>query len=76
MTIPLYGSGEYIRDYIYIDDVINALLLTSIVDYKEIRKSSRDIVFNVSSGNGTFVKTIFKLIAKEVEKITERKNKH
>ena len=68
-TIPLYGSGDYIRDYVYIDDVINALLLTSIVDYKEIRKSS-EIVFNVSSGKGTYIKTIFKLIAKEVEKIT------
>ena len=39
--IPLYGSGEYIRDYVYIDDVINALLLTSIVDYKEIRKKPK-----------------------------------
>ena len=68
-TIPLYGSGDYIRDYVYIDDVINALLLTSIVDYKEIRKSS-EIVFNVSSGKGTYIKTIFNLIAKEVEKIT------
>ena len=70
--IPLYGSGEYIRDYVYIDDVINALLLISVKDYKEIRKSL-NIVFNVSSGNGTFVKTIFKLIAKEVEKITNAK---
>ena len=68
-TIPLCGSGNYVRDYIYIDDVINALLLTSIIDYKEIRKSS-EIVFNVSSGKGTYIKTIFKLIAKEVEKIT------
>ena len=68
-TIPLYGSGDYIRDYVYIDDVINALLLTSIVDYKEICKSS-EIVFNVASGKGTYIKTIFNLIAKEVEKIT------
>jgi UDP-glucose 4-epimerase len=70
--IPLYGSGEYIRDYVYIDDVINALLMISVINYKEIRKNL-NIVFNVSSGNGTFVKTIFKLIAKEVEKITNEK---
>jgi UDP-glucose 4-epimerase len=69
-TISIYGSGEYIRDYVYIDDVISAILITSIMDYKEIRKSSK-IVFNVSSGKGTHVKTVFNLIAKEVEKITK-----
>jgi UDP-glucose 4-epimerase len=68
-TIPLYGSGNYIRDYVYIDDVIDALLLTSIVNYTKIRKNS-EIVFNVSSGKGTYVKTAFYLIAKEVGKIT------
>jgi UDP-glucose 4-epimerase len=70
-TIPLYGSGNYIRDYVYIDDVISALLLTSIVNYTKIRKNS-EIVFNVSSGKGTYVKTVFYLIAKEVEIITSK----
>ena len=68
-TISLYGSGKYIRDYVYIDDVISAILLTSIVNYNEIRKST-EMIFNVSSGKGTYVKTAFNLIAKEVEKIT------
>jgi UDP-glucose 4-epimerase len=70
-TIPLYGSGNYIRDYVFIDDVISALLLASIVNYTQIRKNSQ-IVFNVSSGKGTYVKTAFYLIAKEVEKITSK----
>jgi UDP-glucose 4-epimerase len=70
--ISLYDSGNYIRDYVYIDDVISALLLTSIVNYKQILKNS-EIVFNVSSGKGTYVKTAFYLIAKEVEKITKKK---
>ena len=70
-TIPLYGSGNYIRDYVYIDDVISALLLSSVVNYTQIRKNS-EIVFNVSSGKGTYVKTAFYLIAKEVEKITNK----
>ena len=45
-------------------------IYTSIIfNYKEIRQSS-EIVFNVSSGKGTHVKTVFSMIAKEVEKIT------
>jgi len=67
--IPMYGAGNYIRDYIYIDDVVNAFLLSSIFNYEEIRQSS-EIVFNVSSGKGTHVKTVFNMISKEVEKIT------
>ena len=45
--ISMYGAGNYIRDYIYIDDVVNAFLLSSILNYKEIRQSS-EIVFNVT----------------------------
>jgi UDP-glucose 4-epimerase len=67
--ILLYGSGNYIRDYVYINDVVNALLIVSVLSYKEIRKSSA-LVFNVSSGKGTSIKTAFNLIAKKVEKIT------
>ena len=67
--IPIYGAGNYIRDYVYIDDVVKAFLLSSVFNYKEIRQSS-EIVFNVSSGKGTHVKTVFSMIAKEVEKIT------
>jgi nucleoside-diphosphate-sugar epimerase len=68
-TIPLYGSGDYIRDYVYIDDVISALLCASVVSYKKIHQNS-GLAFNVSSGKGIYVKTVFQMIAKEVEKIT------
>jgi UDP-glucose 4-epimerase len=68
-TIPLYGSGDYIRDYVYIDDVISSLLCASVVSYKKIHQNL-GLAFNVSSGKGVYVKTVFQMIAKEVEKIT------
>lgn len=66
-NLQVYGSGEYIRDYIYIDDVVNAFLYGGILDYDEIRKEN-EIVLNVSSGKGTSIKKAFKLIGLEVER--------
>ena len=68
-AISIYGSGKYIRDYIYIDDVVRALINISIVNYSEILKNSKSVL-NVSSGIGTYIKTVFNLIAEEVGKIT------
>ena len=65
----VYGSGNYIRDYIYIDDVVSAFLYASIIDYDDIRKES-EIIFNVASGRGVSVKSVFNLISNEVQKIT------
>ena len=67
--ISLYGSGKYIRDYIYIDDVVKALINVSVVNYSVIRQNSK-AVLNVSSGRGVQIKTVFNLITKEVGKIT------
>jgi nucleoside-diphosphate-sugar epimerase len=67
--ITLYGSGKCIRDYIYIDDVVSALVQISSVKYSEILKNSKTVL-NVSSGRGTQIKTVFNLIAKEVGKIS------
>ena len=72
--VSLYGSGNYLRDYVYIDDVVNALLLSSVANYAGIRKSSR-IAFNVSTGVGTYLKTVFEMIIKEVEGYTGKKLK-
>ena len=67
--IRIYGSGNYIRDYIYIDDVVKAFLYASVLDYSEIKKNS-EIIFNVASGIGTPIKNVFGLIADKIEKIT------
>ncbi len=70
--LQVYGGGEYIRDYIYIDDVISAFLKVSVMNYEEIRKENQ-IIFNVSSGIGTSIKDVFNLISREVEKKTGKK---
>jgi UDP-glucose 4-epimerase len=60
-TINAYGGGDYLRDYIYIDDVVDAFLCACISD-------SSDTVINVASGVGTTVKEVFQMISDEVEK--------
>jgi UDP-glucose 4-epimerase len=60
-TINAYGGGDYLRDYIYIDDVVDAFLYVCISD-------SPDTVINVASGVGTTVKEVFQMISDEVEK--------
>ena len=68
-TISLYGSGNYTRDYVYIDDVVMALINVSVISYSEILKNSTSVL-NVSSGRGTNIRTAFNLILEEVQKIT------
>jgi len=67
--LQIYGSGEYLRDYIYIDDVVNAFLYASVMNYDTLLDRN-DITLNVASGKGSSVKDVFSLISHEVEKIT------
>ena len=53
-AIKIYGQGETIRDYIYIDDVIKALILAA-------EKSGSSIV-NISSGVGKSVSEIIEAV--------------
>ena len=62
-NIQIYGYGNNIRDYVYIDDVVDAFLHASIID-------SAENIFNVASGVGTKLKQVFRLISLEVEKHT------
>ena len=68
-NLHIYGNGEYLRDYIYIDDVVNALLHASVMNYN-ILLNRNNITLNVASGKGVSVIEVFKLISNEVEKIT------
>jgi len=68
-NLQIYGNGEYLRDYIYIDDVVNAFLHASVMNYDTFL-DRKDIILNVASGKGTSVKKAFSLISDEVEKIT------
>lgn len=46
-TITLFGDGSQRRDYLYIDDLIEALLLAASVP------QSRDRIYNIGDGHGT-----------------------
>jgi len=67
--LHIYGNGEYLRDYIYIDDAVNAFLCASVMNYEALLDRN-DITLNVASGKGSSVKEVFSLISHEVEKIT------
>ena len=67
--ITIYGEGDYIRDYIYIDDVVSAFINTAITD-NTIGK-----VLNVTSGVGHTIKDAFSLVSDHVAKLTGKKVK-
>jgi nucleoside-diphosphate-sugar epimerase len=56
----IYGDGNYLRDYIYIDDVVNAFILAGFSE--EIQSG----IFNVSSGVSISVGDVFKLVVNKV----------
>ena len=59
-TINTYGGGDYLRDYIFIDDVVKAFLCVGI-------SYSPHTTLNVASGIGTTVKEVFQMVLDEVE---------
>ena len=50
-TFTLYGDGEQVRDFVYIDDVINALLLLTRGD----KAAEAHGVYNIAAGKKTSV---------------------
>lgn len=59
-TIKIFGEGNQIRDYIYIDDLIDGILLSSTLD------ESNGEIFNLGSGRGTSFKNMIYEIIKLV----------
>ena len=45
-TLPIYGDGRQLRDYIYIDDVVKAMMLAG------LSETANNRVFNIGSGSG------------------------
>lgn len=60
----LYGGGRYIRDYVYIDDVVRAFLAAGVAP--GVAGSS----FNVASGIGRTIREAFEIVAARAEKAT------
>lgn len=60
-TITVYGAGEIVRDYIYIDDAIKAIINIS-------ENNGKHKVYNVGSGIGTSINKLLKVIKEALEK--------
>jgi UDP-glucose 4-epimerase len=62
--IIIYGDGNYLRDYIFIEDVIDAFVMAGAT------KNVTNEVFNISTGNSVSVGDAFRMIANRVLEIT------
>ena len=58
--VPVYWKGDHIRDFIYIDDLVAAHILTL--------KTKGINVFNIGTGQGTKIIDLLKMIAKILNK--------
>lgn len=57
-TLEIWGNGDNVRDYIYINDVIEAF-------EKVIQQDMPGDVFNIGTGTGTSIKDLIRLIQKQ-----------
>lgn len=62
--LVLYGDGNYLRDYVYIDDVISAFIVSGFRDGISGR------VFNVATGESVSVRDAFHLVVQRVKSVT------
>lgn len=60
--LPIYGDGSQLRDYVYVDDVVDAMLLAG----ADARSDGR--VYNVGSGVGTALVDAARLIVETAGK--------
>ena len=66
--LTIYGTGDFIRDYTYIDDVVNAFLACPC----HLKKTNGNY-YIVGSGKGYSVKEAINMVARVVERITSLK---
>jgi UDP-glucose 4-epimerase len=62
--LTIYGSGEYTRDYIYIDDVVDAFLLSPINS-----KKVNGLHLLLGSGEGLTIKEAIASVAENINRI-------
>ena len=61
-TIEIYGSGKQTRDFIYVDDLVEAIILSG-------EKNVGGQVFQISTGVETTVNDMTKLICKNMKQV-------
>jgi nucleoside-diphosphate-sugar epimerase len=67
VNFRLYGDGDYVRDYVYIDDVVRAFIAAG------AKKGVVARSFNVASGKGITVREAFHLVAERAERVTGKR---
>lgn len=67
-TLKVFGSGDYLRDYLFVDDAVDAFLIAGA---HAGRVSGRHYV--IGSGSGISIRDAFELIAVRVEAQTGRR---
>jgi UDP-glucose 4-epimerase len=60
-TLLIFGNGNQLRDYIYIDDLVQAFLMAA-------ESKMKQKIYNLGFGEGTTLKNMTKLIIKTVNK--------
>lgn len=66
--LTVYGAGDHLRDYVFVDDVVDAFLMAAV--HAE-RVNGRHYV--IGSGRGTTIRQGFELVAARVELLTGRR---
>ncbi len=59
-TISVFGNGNQLRDYIFVEDLANAFIAASVT------AKSKGQIFNIGSGKGTSFLNMVKIIIKSV----------
>jgi UDP-glucose 4-epimerase len=58
-TIELYGGGEQLRDFVFVDDVVKAMLLASVTE------AAWGSALNIGSGEGTSLRAVAEAVVAE-----------
>ena len=64
-SISIFGSGNYLRDYIHIDDVVSAFF-TSLKHFDRVNGK----YFNIGTGQGIILKDAFNLVVRLAEEVS------
>ena len=67
VNLQLYGDGAYLRDYVHIDDVVRAFIVSG------LEKGVVGRSFNVATGKGITLRDAFHLVVERVERASGRK---
>jgi nucleoside-diphosphate-sugar epimerase len=65
--LTVFGQGEYLRDYVFVEDVVDAFLMAAVHPEQVDRRH-----FVVASGRGISIREAFELVAARVERLTGR----